>query len=311
MDINKKKLDLAVCILFFEKVGQTKECVDSFAASGVKIYVLNNGSSEKSLAELKSYCRKWLNVVILEAGRNLGVSGGRNFIIKNTKEEWLFFVDNDITIKTKNWLEKIARHISDFPEADVFTPRLFNLPEREYNSWYSIALSDDRKIIRTAAKNGWMNIFPGGASVINRRIFDRFGLYDENMFVGFEDVEFGIRGILNKQEIKALIIRDIKLRHKHIQPKRSEDNLTAQVRYDIDRNRQSFEYLFQKHGLMVEADETWVAKKADYFINGKKFKSDKLQRQFQNYYYTVCGFLLKFKLVRIINNFRKNGKKEN
>lgn len=37
---------VAVLVLFFNKLDQTKDCIRSFIPSGQMIYVLNNGSAE-------------------------------------------------------------------------------------------------------------------------------------------------------------------------------------------------------------------------------------------------------------------------
>ena len=64
------------------------------------------------------------------------------------------------------------------------------------------------------------NTFPGGASFINRKLFDRVGLYDNKMFVGFEDFEICIRSIRLGIPIKAYLVHIIELIHHHQQTKK-------------------------------------------------------------------------------------------
>ena len=94
-----KKIDLAVCILFYEKLDQTIECIQRFLPSGVNIYILNNGSSPVSRNSLGTFCNGYKQIKIFDSNANLGVAVGRNFLITHTTEEWLLFVDNDIIIR--------------------------------------------------------------------------------------------------------------------------------------------------------------------------------------------------------------------
>ena len=123
---------LAVCILFHEKPDQTSECIDSFLASGINVYVLNNDSSASAREKVGTYCTPHKQVKIIDSEVNLGVGIGRNRLIEETTEEWLLFVDNDITMKTAEWKEVVLRHIRKRPEMEVWLPKLFNVHEGDY-----------------------------------------------------------------------------------------------------------------------------------------------------------------------------------
>lgn len=273
-----KKLSICVCILFFEKSGQTIECVRSFLASQVPIYILNNNSSEKSTGILKEFCKKYSQVKIFNSSENLGVSGGRNFLIKNTTEDWLFFVDNDIVIKNKNWLEIIEKYIYKSQEIEVFIPQLWNVHDGSF-SFYTPFFISQGKIKRLDKMNadGQTNIFPGGASFAKRSIFERLGLYDEKMFVGFEDFELAIRGIKSESPVRAMQITDIELVHNHKKVNSEEDKISVAKRYDLNIHKASFERLKEKHGVVFEDDwEKWINNQSRELIFGKRIK-DKIK----------------------------------
>src|SRR6478672_4971911 len=99
------KPTVAVLVLFFNKLDQTIACVESFIPSGEPIYVLNNGSDPKDFQLLQQRFASFDQLRFLDAGKNLGPSGGRNLLIAASTEPWMFFVDNDITVKQSAWKE--------------------------------------------------------------------------------------------------------------------------------------------------------------------------------------------------------------
>ena len=270
----EQKLSIGICILFFEKAAQTIECVQSFLASGVPIYILNNSSSPESTQILKNFCQNYPQVKIFDSPENLGVSKGRNFLINNTTEEWLFFVDNDITIKEGDWLEKIGKHITEYPDTEVFIPRLFNVHEKSYSEFKPFVL--ENKLVQRNEKyqGDIINMFPGGASIINRCLFVRLGFYEECMFVGFEDFEFAIRSMVSGNPIRAKIIDDIELVHDHRIAISENDKTSARVRYDIKKLKASQDFIAKKYKLHMDYGwKYWVKNRLSYFVDGKSKKT--------------------------------------
>ncbi len=101
--------------------------------------------------------------------------------------------------------------------------------------------------------------YSGGAAFVNRQLFDRLGLYDDRMFVGFEDFELGIRAILLGNPVKGRLIHDIKLIHNHIYAKRTEDKTAVLARYNISSLESSFNRMTEKHKVTLEGDwQKWV-----------------------------------------------------
>lgn len=251
-----ENLSIAVCILFFEKIEQTIECIKSFLASEVNIYILNNGSSNKSRNALGEFCKKYKQIKIFDSDKNLGVAVGRNYLINHTVEDWLLFVDNDIRIKTKNWLKRLKFHLDSHENIEVFIPRLYNKRAKHYKINQSLKIENNIAIFFNEVKKGGVNCFPGGASFINRKLFERLGLYDNEMFIGLEDYELSIRGILQEKPIKATSIKDIVLIHDHRLAKKKEDRGAASSRYNLGHIKNSLNIIKEKHNVLLEGD--WI-----------------------------------------------------
>ncbi len=256
--IHEDKNELAVVILFFEKANQTIECAESFLDSGKKIYILNNNSSSKSRELVVNFSKKHPQITIFDSNVNLGVGVGRNYLISHTKENWLFFVDNDIVIKTPDWYQRFEKYISSFPEIEVFIAKLYYVQQREFMKYSPFRIVGDN-VIRDIPNKSFLwdeltNNFPGGASFVNRALFNRLGLYDEKMFVGAEDFEFAIRGIRTGEPIKAKHVNDIILYHIHKQSLVPEDRKQVEIRYNVDFVLSSINRITEKHNVILEGN---------------------------------------------------------
>lgn len=247
---------VAVCILFHEKVAQTIECIESFSATGAPIVVLNNGSSKQSTQSLRAFCAGRNDVELLESPCNLGVSAGRNMLVRNTAEQWLFFVDNDIVARSPDSLKRLACHLE--PGVDAVIPRLFNRHENRYLDYMQLQLVGDRARFVPVA-GAYSNTFPGGAALVRREVFERFGPYAEEIFVGGEDFEFAIRALRAGTPLHCKLVQDVELVHEHRAVQQEQDLQAVLCRYDKGRIRDSYRFIREKHGIVVDDGwERWV-----------------------------------------------------
>lgn len=264
--------NLAVCILFYEKLEQTIECIRSFLPSGVNIYILNNGSSLSARDALGEFCDNYNQIKIFDSDVNLGVGVGRNYLITHTIEEWLLFVDNDITMKTSDWVQKFAKYVYQHDDAEVFIPNLFNAHENSYVSYRSMRIVGDKVIYDKKIVNDLTNTFPGGASFIKRKLFDRLGLYDDKMFIGFEDFELCIRAIRLANPVKAQLILDIELIHKHHKLDKDEDKNAVLMRYNFNHLEASFNRITEKHDVILDSNwKNWVTNQLEAILKKHRY----------------------------------------
>lgn len=268
---------LAVCVLFFEKLEQTRECIASFLPSGAPVHVLSNGSSPESLDALRAFCEPYTQVSIHVAPENLGPAAGRNCLWRATSADWLFFVDNDITIQPGEWKPIALRHIERHGDAaDAFTPELFSLitgriePRAVYER--------DAKALRPSLPYDTpvTNIFPGGAVILRRSMLENLNGYDEDLFV-LEDFELGIRAAHGGRPLRVFYIPEIRLVHEHLPARTEPDKYAASERYSIDRSARSREFLRQKYGYADAHPLPWSANKRAFFLqSGLDARADDL-----------------------------------
>lgn len=269
--------NIVVCMLFFNKLEQTIESAESFLAAGVRLHLLNNGSEAQSLQALHRHFDANPLVTIADAGGNKGVSGGRNLQIRGTREPWLLFVDNDITVESHNWLEDLAGAINACPEAEIFVPRLFNKHEDAWG-WLSDFVVDTHgncAFMRT--ERLFANAFPGGASVVARRVFERVGEYDEDLFVGFEDFELAIRAWKRGQPLLVRSVEEIVFVHDHRVSTAAADKSAALVRYDTGHIGRSHAVVREKHGVLLDPNfSEWLQEQVKQLTGEEMLEVDEV-----------------------------------
>lgn len=249
---DKEKLEVAVCILFFEKLAQTIECIESFLPSGVNIYVLNNGSSLSSRESLGKFCEPYKQIKIFDSNVNSGPAGGRNYLINHTHEDWLLFVDNDVSLKNKSHdiMKILQNHVLSNKDIEVFMPDMYVAHTNSYAKPYSYRIEGDFAFLDELIFNNTVNTFRGGASFINRKLFDRVGLYDDRLFA-LEEFELTLRAIFLGVPIRVKLIHDIELMHDHRGAIKEVDKKAAEVRYNLDTLNKCYSLIKSKYGIQL------------------------------------------------------------
>lgn len=73
------------------------------------------------------------------------------------------------------------------------------------------------------------------------------------MFIGFEDFELCIRGVLSGKPVKAHLIQDIELVHSHRFALKSENKKAVLTRYYADIIGKSYNQITKKHKIIFES----------------------------------------------------------
>ncbi len=279
---------LAIAIIFFEKVEQTIECIKSVANAPVKIYLLNNNSSSQSFKFLKSETSNFNNLVFIDAKENLGPARGRNLLITSIEEDWILFLDNDITVKTNDWFGKISNHINSNFNYEVFIPQLYNVHENCMVNFHAYKLSGNA-IVGNVVTNSETNCFPGGACVAKKSLFLRLGLYNKEISV-LEDFEYSIRGVMQNEPIRAQLIDDIVLYHNHKYSKLNKDKAAVKIRYASDQYQFAENLIREKY-------------KIDYHSGWQQWVNEQMQIMVYNSKYYQIKKKVKQKLKTLKNKF--------
>lgn len=130
-----------------------KKCLDSLLEQEYKvneIIVVDDCSTDESTKIVKEYTEKNDNIILIENGKNMGVSYSRNRGIENAKSEYIMFCDSDDWYEkqaTKRMMEKVEKDSADFVLAGYYiTYKDGRKIEVKYNNLNKIEIDKETAI---------------------------------------------------------------------------------------------------------------------------------------------------------------------
>ncbi|WP_309265277.1 glycosyltransferase [Aeromonas salmonicida] len=272
--------NLSIVILSYNRADMTIRLLASIEEkiTGFRgqIVVFDNGSDKGELEKIKCHISNHSqnDIVLIEAGVNHGVAKGRNLATRHAEKDWLFFIDNDIyfiddplpminSIIEKHNALYINLPLLNSDKSTVYAyggAVVFDKVENvvgvsSFASYGASLLSVDSLLDNRVVFGTFLF---GGTSVYHKKSFVDAGMFDENMFIGFEDIEFSIRLLL--RGIKVANAPVFHMIHEHARAFDMEYNA---VRYSSDIIRESAIYIRKKYGFNVYSDDVdkWLAGK--------------------------------------------------
>ncbi len=238
-----------------------KNCLPNFAG---KIVLADNGSSISELKNIEEYIKKSpLTINLVKFDKNYGVAGGRNRIIKYIETDWIMNLDNDIYF-INNPLKIINKTIALLGVKFLNLPLLSENKKTIFSNGGSLFVDiDDENVILGGGsmyeqekvdnlnqlEPSLSTFLLGGASVINKQAFIECGMFDDNMFIGFEDLDFSI-AIFNKG-LKIGNCPTLSLVHNHT-IKTDENSIEYEkMRFNHGILKDSAQYFENKHGFKI------------------------------------------------------------
>ncbi len=183
-----------------------KSCLDSLLKQtfkNISIIVVENGSVDNSTKVLDGYGKK---ISVLEQPKNLGFAGGVNVGIKfalNNEFDYVCLFNND-AIASPSWIQNLVRVLDEEDSVGIVTSKILISDTGKLDStgdWYTttgmpfprgrgekdIGQYDNSLVVFGAS---------GGASMYRSSLFKDIGLFDEDFFAYYEDVDISFRAQL-------------------------------------------------------------------------------------------------------------------
>ena len=219
--------------------GWLRDSIESVLAQteqDFELIVVDNGSTDESLAEARSYCGR-PGFTLIENGENTGFSHAVNQGIARAKGEYVVLFNND-AFAEPDWLAELIRAAEADRRIFAVQSLMIRHFERDladdagdYVTWMGFACKtgDGRRASRYTRPR---RIFSacGGASLYRKSILDEIGVFDENFFAYFEDVDLSWRA--NNAGYKCVFCPTARCYH-------ICGASTGAVRYNAFKSRQS------------------------------------------------------------------------
>ena len=173
-----------------------KKCLSSIEKMHLvncEIVCIDSGSTDNTLAVIKSYKHKINNLQIYQVTGEVNAAVARNVGIKYASKKYVYFIDGDVELN-----DTFVACAVDILKKKVYSAVVGKLKEYQYNDKYQEVIStlDDRNSI-TSQKTTYCC---GGIFIAMNDAVNKTGSFDEAMKC-FEDADFTLRMTTNYKMI--------------------------------------------------------------------------------------------------------------
>jgi GT2 family glycosyltransferase len=200
---------LAIVIVSYNARADLERTLDSLHASppamATRTVVVDNASQDGSAALVRE---RWPEVLVIDAGANLGFSRANNEGIRATRSEFVLLLNSD-TIVGPGAIDALVEVLRRHPEAAAAGPRLVDedgrlelsfgrmigplneLRQKALGRLYDRGVAwAGRLVARAASRTHPVDWVSGACLLVRRADAEAVGLLDERFFLYTEDVDF-------------------------------------------------------------------------------------------------------------------------
>lgn len=118
-------MKISVMLLTHNRRGVTFRCLyglDSVMVySNVEVLILDNASTDGTASWLAKVKKRFPALRLYLSSENLGVLGGRQFLLDRARGKYLIFLDSDVVIQNRYWFDPIIDALNR-PEVGLAGP---------------------------------------------------------------------------------------------------------------------------------------------------------------------------------------------
>lgn len=198
-------IELSIIIISFNTKNVLRDCINSIFKSvniqKTEIIVVDNGSNDGSVEQIKNYDSKF-KIILIENKTNLGFAKAVNQGIRQARGDYILLLNSDIIVKP-NSIKTMIDFAKNNKNVGVvggkllnidgsFQPSVFHFPSvlgaiKEY--WFGIKGAYE-KYLPKGDNPEEVDAVVGAVMLIPRAVIEKVGLFDEKFFMYFEDLDF-------------------------------------------------------------------------------------------------------------------------
>jgi GT2 family glycosyltransferase len=250
-----KRSHLSAIIINRNTADLLVRCVDHIVRSNlpceVEVIVVDNGSTDDSVTRIK---QAHPDVILIEAGRNLGFSAANNRALETARGDYLLFVNTDALLEP-DCAQRLLDVMEACPKAAMVGPQLVNPDGSAQTSYEAVPTLATETLNRSLLKRLFPSRYPGknrllsapeavealigAVMLVRRQALEQVGGFDEGFFFFLEETDLAVR----LRDAGWEIMHDPSARAAHLQGATAKQ-YHAGARIEFNRSRYRF---FVKH----------------------------------------------------------------
>ncbi|WNM18748.1 glycosyltransferase family 2 protein [Flavobacterium capsici] len=210
-------------------VSKTIESILQQSFQEYEIIIINDGSTDESEKKINQFKDKRIRYYKTE---NQGVAKSRNFGISLSTADYICFLDAD-DYWFPNFLERFHFYSNQFKTEKVFACAIeIETKSKILPAFYSVKIIKEFEIVNFFKASKKESILWTSSVCIHKDVFDKIGVFDENLKIS-EDIDLWIRIGIN---YKILFINSILARYVY-----DDNSVSRNMNYIFE------DYFFEKH----------------------------------------------------------------
>ncbi|WP_102115983.1 glycosyltransferase family 2 protein [Lactiplantibacillus plantarum] len=208
----EKNIEVSYCIVTFNSADKICKIIDNLESMTPKIYsftiyVVDNGSTDETVALINKEKSKYRNVELIVPARNKGFGAGNNMIMDELKSKYHILVNPDISIRDPKQIEIMVNYLESNKEIGLLSPKILNTDGTVQKLYkYNPSVLDmglrfiSPKIMKKRqqwfvhdetgyTKTGKIEYASGAFMVFRTEIFKQVSGFDERYFMYMEDAD--------------------------------------------------------------------------------------------------------------------------
>jgi len=199
--------EISIIVLNWNGKKYLKVCLDSLRKQNFKnfeVILIDNGSEDESIEFVKN---NYPEIKIIALQENMGFSKAVNIGIKEARGDYIALLNNDTEIHP-DWLKNLRLALAGNQKISFCASKMLSFNERDVidSAGDRYSISKDRCLIYRIGRdqkdgprfNQSKEVFSarGGAAIYRKELFNEIGLFDEDFFISYEDVDLSFRAQL-------------------------------------------------------------------------------------------------------------------
>ena len=190
--------EVAIVILAYNSVSKNRELYEKCIVSSLKqnypykhVIIVDNGSTDNTYDFSKKYCSGRRECVVVKLLKNLGWAGGNNRgAILAKKSKYILFLNDDAYFMHSDCVSKLVECMERYPRLGAVQPVIINR-DGTVNLGGVLGFSGFSKLrVSTHFKLSYLS---GATLLVRTQAFFEVGMFDENLFLYHDDVDFSWR----------------------------------------------------------------------------------------------------------------------
>jgi len=171
-------------------------CVKSVLAQtyeNLEVLILDDNSKEPLCDKIThEFSDKRIRCVRSET--TLGVAGGRNRLIKEATGKFLVTLDDDTILRCDYALSKLVELFDSYPDVGIFAFKIIDITDsKEAATRIPFRKASIRRNPELANSPQYVSYFLGGGHAARRDVYEKCGLYQEDLVFGVEELDLSYR----------------------------------------------------------------------------------------------------------------------